>query len=113
MNGEVSAVMDALNKGGIPAVRAYPGEPMQIPSQPQAAVSLAQVDAEQVQVQVTVLAPAALGGPACEDAAVKAGTLLKRLGTVCMDGPCRYDDRCDLFFMEVFVSIGEASTEEA
>lgn len=106
MNGEVSAVMDALAAGGIPAIRAYPGGSMQIPSKPIAAVSLAKADQERVQVQVSVVVPAALGGPACEDAAVKAAKLLQSLGPVSVSGPSRHDDRCDLFCMEVFVTIG-------
>ena len=111
MNGEVSAVMKALIAGGIPAIRAYPEEAMQEPKQPMAAVSLAEADAEQVTVQVTVIAPAALGGPACEDGAIKAAKLLQSLGAVSVSGPCRYDDRCDLFSMEVFVTIGGEKAE--
>ncbi len=106
MNGEVNAVMDALIAGGIPAIRAYPRDALQMPPQPMAAVGLAEADAEQVQVQVTVAVPAALGGPACEDGAVKAAKILQSLGTVSISGPCRYDDRGHLFSMEVFVTIG-------
>lgn len=103
MNGEVSAVMKALIAGGMPAIRAYPGEILQEPRQPMAAVSIAEADARQVQVQVTVVAS---GGPACEDGAVKAAKILQSMGTVFISGPCRYDNRCDLFSMEVFVTIG-------
>ena len=104
MISEVAQVMNILNAGGIPAIRAYPGQPIQAMTKPQAAVSIAQVDTQQVQVQVSVLSPAGLGGPACEDAAVKIGNLLKRLGTVCIDGPCGYDARCDMFCMELIIS---------
>lgn len=106
MNGEVNAVVNALVAGGISAIRAYPGETMLESKQPVAAVCLAKADAEQVQVQVTVMTPASLGGPACEDGAVKAAKLLQSLGAVSVNGPCRYDNRCDHFSMEVFVTVG-------
>ena len=105
MNGEVSAVMKALIAGGMPAIRAYPGEISQEPKQPMAAVSIAEADARQVQVQVQVTVVAS-GGPACEDGAVKAAKILQSMGTVFISGPCRYDNRCDLFSMEGFVTIG-------
>lgn len=111
MNGEVNAVMAALRVSEFPAIRAYPGEPMGVSAQPVAAVSLAKANAEQVTVQVTVTVPAALGGSACEDTAVSVGKILRNLGAVSLEGPCRYDDRCDLFSMEVFVTFG-GKTEE-
>ena len=108
MNGEVKAVMDALIAGGVPAIRAYPKDTLQMPVQPIAAVSLAEADAGQVQVQVTVVAS---DGPACEDGAIKAAKILQSLGTVSISGPSRYDNRCSLFSMEVFVTFGGKVTE--
>ena len=104
MNGEVGAVISALRVFEYPVIRAYPGQIMEIPAQPTAAVSLAKAAPGQVRVQVTVTAPAALGGAACEDAAISAGRILQNLGAVSVEGPCSYDNRCDLFSMEVFVT---------
>ena len=104
MNGEVNAVVSALRVFEYPVIRAYPGQIMEIPTQPMAAVSLFKVVPGQVTVQVTMTAPAALGGAACENATIKAGRILQNLGAVSIEGPCKYDDRCDLLSMELFVT---------
>ena len=80
MNGEVNAVVSALRVFEYPVIRAYPGQIMEIPTQPMAAVSLFKVVPGQVTVQVTMTAPAALGGAACENATIKAGRILQNLG---------------------------------
>lgn len=101
MSDYIGRVMEALIAGGIPAIRAYPGSKLTQQTSACAAVGYHQVDGETVEVLVTVLSPAALGGGACEDTALKAGDILLSLGASRVQGPCRYDDRCDLFVVEV------------
>lgn len=115
MSDYVGMVMDALKAGGIPAIRAYPGSKLTELTAACAAVGYHQVDAEKVEVLVTVLTPAALGGGACEDTALAAGEILLTLGASRVQGPCEYDERWDLFFVEVRAAFATetAGQEEA
>lgn len=101
MSFDLNAVLKALNDGGIPAVRAYPASQQPDVTAVRSAVCYERVEAMQVGLLVTVLAPATLGGPACEDAALVAGEVLRRQGAVCTQGPCSYDSRSSLFSVEV------------
>lgn len=92
-------VVNALNQVGIRAERAYPGRTMPAITQTAAAVSLGESEIREkpVTVLVTVLAPASMGAAACEDAALEAGEVLRRLGGECSVDVCRFDGRTGLF----------------
>lgn len=97
-------VIEALQNGGIPAILAYPGSTMPHFQEVCAAVCFRRVDwdAEKTQVLVTVLAPAAFDGGSCERTALAAGKILQDMGAGCIQGPCSFDSRSNLFSVELF-----------
>lgn len=103
MTATIQAVVDTLNAGGIPALRAYPWQYQQELTEPWAAVSLSSLDATGWKILVRILAPSKLGGAACEDTAIKAYGRLSAVWQVCIDGACRYDGDSDLFCVELTV----------
>lgn len=99
----VETVMDALNDAGITAQRAYPGSAMSRISEVQAAVNLEKLEytARSATVLVTVMAPADLGGSACEEQAIKVGGILEGLGGVCTQEECRFNGYADAYYIRV------------
>lgn len=99
----LSNAVQALNDGGIPAERGYPAGKLRIISEPVCAVSLqsADVRTKKVTLLATVLCPAELGAPLCEETALEAGELLATQGGKCSVGACRFDGRTGLFYVEV------------
>ena len=99
----LDSVVQALQDGGIPAQLAYPGRKLPALTECCAAVCFKQVDrnAEKAEVLVTVLAPAVLGGAACEKTALAAGKILQDMGAECVQEACVYDSRASLFSVEV------------
>ena len=99
----VTTVIDTLTKAGFSAVPAYPGETMPNITQPQVAVNLQKLDytAQSATVLATVMVPVGAGGEVCEDAAIRAGTELEKLGgTVTME-ECRFNAYADAYYIRV------------
>ena len=82
----VSKVMDKLCNGGIRSAEAYPGKRIPTLGGPVAAVHLGTVDrsVRTTHLEVIVMSPAASGGSACEQAALKAVELLQAIGGTCV-----------------------------
>lgn len=111
----LDSVVEALQSGGIPALLAYPGGKLPALSEACAAVCFKQVDrdAEKADVLVTVLAPAALGGTACEKTALAAGKILQDMGAGCVQGACVFDSRGSLFSVEVCATFAGTALPES
>lgn len=99
----VIKVLQALQKQGIFADTAYPGKKMLAVTEVMTAVSLERLDytGRTATVLVTVMAPVAMGGGACEDAAIGVGAILEELGAVCMQEECRFNGYADAFYVRV------------
>ncbi len=99
----VQKVIDALNGAGLPAVAAYPGEPMASLTGIRYAVSLEKLEyaSRKATVAVTVAAPTALGGTACEDGAIQAGSVLEVLGGAWVQEACKFNSYADAFTVRV------------
>lgn len=99
----VTTVIEALKEAGFGAVPAYPGTTMPNITQPQMAVNLQKLDytARSATVLVTVMVPVALGGVACETAAIEAGTVLERLGGTVILEECRFNAYADAYYIRV------------
>lgn len=99
----VIKVLNALDEAGILADTAYPGGKMPNISEARCAVCLQEVDHTQrtATVLVTVMVPVRLGGGACEDMAIRVGTLLERLGGVCVQEACCFNGYADAFYIRV------------
>ncbi len=96
MTQRIEQVVQALNHGGISAIRSYPEG-----NQPElggicAAVGLHHGDSTCVQVSVTVYVPVKLGGAVCEDTAIAAGSILRGLGAKWEQGGCTYHSRSQM-----------------
>lgn len=101
MNIWVSKIIAELNRQGISAVRAFPSGRMPEMQQPCAGVRLRYMDADKTEVLISVLAPAALGGAACEDTAQSAGYAVEALGGQWQLGCCEFDSRSGTFCTEL------------
>jgi hypothetical protein len=99
----VIKVLQALQKQGIFADTAYPGKKMLAVTEVMTAVSLERLDytGRTATVLVTVMVPVAMGGGACEDAAIGVGAILEELGAVCMQEECRFNGYADAFYVRV------------
>lgn len=99
----VHTVIDALNDAGIAAQSAYPGGTMPNITTAQAAVNLEKLEytARSATVLVTVMVPVAMGGGACEDAAIQVGGVLERLGGICVQEECRFNGYADAYYVRV------------
>lgn len=105
----IAQIIAALENAGIPAQRGYP--PVKIPalSAPAAAVSLQQADESAMVATVSVYGPVALGGTACEDAALTAAEALRSLGAACTVGSCSFSGKAGLFSLPVSVTFSKSS----
>lgn len=102
----INTVIEALNAAGIPAVEAYSGAHMPQITQATAAVSLEKLEhtARCATVLVTAMAPASGGGAACQQAAVKIGQELEKLGGRCVQEACRFHGYGDAFYVRVLAT---------
>ncbi len=111
----VETVIAALQEAGIPAQAAYPGAPMAHLNQVSAAVSLEKLDhtARQATVLVTAMAPAALGGSACQQTAVQIGQILENLGGRCHQETCRFHGYGDAYYVRVLADFYSGAVMES
>lgn len=112
--GVVNSVVTALQAAGIRADTAYPGGKMPAPEGIVAAVSLQRSDrAKELDcVQVSVFAPVALGGAACEQAADQVCGVLEGLGADCVQNACEFRSKPGLLCVEVLGSFQPEPPEE-
>lgn len=110
MNIWVGKIIAELNGRGICAVRAFPSGKMPELKQPCAGVRLRYMDADKTEVLISILAPAALGGGACEDTAQSAGYAVEALGGQWQLGCCEFDSRSGTFCTELY-AVFTAQTE--
>lgn len=99
----VDDIVASLQSAGILTERSFPARSMANVTEPVAAVSLlsASLKGQTMTVQVTVLSPAEMGGAACEEKALEAGTVLSGIGGDCTVGECAFDGRAGLFMVPV------------
>ncbi|MGN0998848.1 MAG: hypothetical protein ACI4PO_04780 [Faecousia sp.] len=104
--GIVNSVVTALQGAGIRADTAFPGGKMPAPEGIVAAVSLQMSDrAKELDcVRVSVFAPAALGGAACEEAADRVCGVLEEMGADCVQNACEFQSKPGLLRVEVLGS---------
>ena len=103
-------VIAALKAAGIRTVSAYPGGRYPALTGAAAAVSLEELDdaGGKVTVKITVYVPAAQGGGACEEAAMKVRSALEGLGGSCIIGPVSYQERMHLLCAPVRIAFLQA-----
>lgn len=99
----VAQVISKLTNNGITTMRAFPAEKLPTLTGIRAAVSLknADQDAGTAVVSVHVCAPAAMGGAACEDAALRVSALLYDMGGLCVQHPCSQLGKTEILCAEV------------
>ncbi len=99
----VEIVVETLNAEGIPAQRAFSARKMPAIDCLETTVGLKELDvaAGIATVKVSVLMPARMGGPACEDAGLRIYRLLGNIGGSCRQGEVTYDSRGDFFCVPV------------
>lgn len=105
--GAVETVIAALQKAGIRAAAAYPGERLPYLTEPVAAVCLAAMDyAEKTAtVRISAISPAASGGAASENAAVAAAEAVKALGNAEIPTGCSFDAVSDCYSTDVLLQL--------
>ena len=113
-SGLVIKVMNALGEMEVMAEAAYPGGKMPSITDARAAVCLQRVDHTQrtATVQVTVMVPSSMGGGACEDVAIRVGSMLERMGGVCVQEECRFNGYADAFYIRVLGTFRGATALE-
>lgn len=111
----VIKVLNTLDDAGILADTAYPGGKMPNISEARCAVCLERMDHTQrtATVLVTVMVPVQLGGGACEDTAIRVGTLLEQMGGVCVQEECRFNGYADAFYIRVLGTFRGAAAMES
>lgn len=92
-NTILEMALRSLLEAGFAADLAYPGQKIAVISDTVAAVHIQKVDtaSQTVTVEVIILSPAALGGTACESAALRATKALRASTAVCVQNGCVYD----------------------
>lgn len=101
--GLVIKVLNALDEVEILADTAYPGGKMPNITEARTAVCLQKVDHTQrtATVLVTVMVPVKLGGGACEDMAIRVGSVMEKLGGLCVQEECRFNGYADAYYIRV------------
>lgn len=101
--GLVIKVLNALDEVEILAETAYPGGKMPNITEARTAVCLQKVDHTQrtATVLVTVMVPVKLGGGACEDMAIRVGSVMEKLGGLCVQEECRFNGYADAYYIRV------------
>lgn len=114
MTERMKAVLNALNSGNIPAIRAYPAKRMQMPDGITATVQLKLLDeaAGMETVLVNIFAPVSVGAAACEDAALQACGLLKATGCTCRVEECQHRKDMDMFCVCVLAEFVDKEVPE-
>ena len=99
----VDRTVSRLREGNFRAAAACPGEKVPALSDLAVAVALHEVDlGEKTAVlEVSVLAPSALGAQACQTAALAVGQLLQNDGASCIQDACEFDGLAGLFRVRI------------
>lgn len=111
----LEAVLRRLRENGFTADAAYPGQKFPKITEPVAAVHIEKVDRDSqlVTLEVNVVAPAAMGGTACEVVALKVTEILRWMGAVCIQNGCKYDGIAQVYIVPVlatFTAVTEADS---
>ena len=99
-------VLQELRGAGFVADVAYPGQKYPPIRETVAAVHIAQVDRANmtVTVEVTVIAPAELGGTRCETEALRATEVLRWAGANCVQKGCDYDGMAQAYCVSILAA---------
>ena len=102
-----------LEEAGFAANVAYPGQKFPRITEPVAAVRILKSDSASrtVTVEVSILSPAALGGTACELAALRAAEALCLSRAVCVQNGCVYNGAAQIYCVSILATY-TAVTEE-
>lgn len=108
-------VLRRLREAGFTADVAFPGQKYPQINGTVATVHIEKVDRAglTVTVEVNIIAPAALGGTACEVEALRATEILRWSGAVCIQHGCSYDGVAQVYVVPVmatFTGITEADS---
>ena len=108
-------VLRRLKEAGFAADAAYPGQKFPRITEPVAAVHIEKVDraSQLVTLEVNVVAPAALGGTACEVAALKVTETLRWMGAVCVQNGCSYDGVAQVYAVPVLATFTAVTEEDS
>lgn len=93
---------------------AYPGQKFPQINQTVAAVHIEKVDRAgmTVTVEVNIIAPAAMGGTACELEALRATEILRWSGAVCVQNGCRYDGIAQVYVVQILATFTGITEED-
>ena len=99
-------VLRLLREEQFTADVAYPGQKFPKITEPVAAVPIEKVDRANltVPVEVNLICPAAMGGPACEVEALRATEILRWSGAVCVQNGCTYDGVSQVYVVSVLAT---------
>lgn len=105
--GAVETVIAALQKAGIRAAAAFPGERLPYLTEPVAAVCLAAMDyaKKTATVRISAICPAASGGTASENAAIAAADAVKTLGSAEIPAGCSFNTVSDCYSTDVLLHL--------
>ena len=109
----LALVLRRLRENGFTADVAYPGQKFPRITETVAAVHIEKVDRSNqlVTLEVNLVAPAAMGGTACEVEALKVTEVLRWMGAVCVQNACQYDGVSQVYVVPVlatFTAVTEA-----
>lgn len=107
-------VLQRLKEAGFSAAAAYPGQKFPQLTHTAAAVHIQNVDRAggTVTVEVCILSPAALGGTACETAALAAVEALQASQAVCTQSGCVYDSSAQVYRVSILATYTGAATAD-
>jgi len=102
----LALVLRRLREAGFTADVAYPGQKFPRISGTVAAVHIEKVDrsSQLVTLEVNLVAPAAMGGTACEVEALKVTEVLRWMGAVCVQNACQYDGVSQVYVVPVLAT---------
>lgn len=107
-------VLQTLQEAGFAAIAAYPGQKLPVITEPAAAAHIKKVDGESqtVTVEISILSPAALGGAACEQAALKAAKALQAAKALCIQSGCIYDGIAQVYSVSILAAFAGITGEK-
>lgn len=99
-------VLQQLQNENITADVAYPGQKYPRITKPMAVVHVQKFDRPKllVTVEVNIISPAALGGAACEEEALRATEVLRRAGAQCIQNGCAYDGISQVYIVPILAT---------
>lgn len=102
----LALVLRRLREAGFSADVAYPGQKFPRITEPVAAVHIEKVDRSNqlVTLEVNVVAPADMGGTACEVQALQVTEVLRWMGAVCIQNACQYDGIAQVYVVPVLAT---------